>query len=151
MAIAMGLGIPLPCFIEVNNFNDFNHCHGLKPCFHFIHRIHSFKLSCIIFCSDLAPTLLRPAPTFLVTVTLPQPFSDSAPTSLTYLVTVTMLQPCSNVFSQSVMTVMMLRPYSDIFSHTITILQFQTLTPLILLCSIPLHDPRHHSRFCGQQ
>ena len=76
-------------------------------------------LSCIIFCSDLAPT-------FLVTVTLLQPCSDSA---LMFLVSVTMLQPCSdisNVFSHSVTTIMMLWPCSDVFSHKITILDIHS-------------------------
>ena len=65
--------------------------------------LEGIALSCIIFCSDLAPTLLRPAPMFLVTVTLPQPFSDPAPTSLTFLATVTMLWPCSDLALMSLM------------------------------------------------
>ena len=59
------------------------------------------KMSCIIFCSDLALTLLRPCSDllrgFLVTVTLLRLISDPAPTSPTFLVTVTMFRPCSNL------------------------------------------------------
>ena len=44
-----------------------------------------------------APTLLRPAPMFFVTVTLLWLISDPAPTSPTFLVTVTMFRPCSDL------------------------------------------------------
>ena len=90
---------------------------------------NSRKLSCIIFCSNPAPTC-----------------SDVFGHCHNVL---TLFWPCSDVFSHSVTTITMLRPCSDVFSHTITILQFRTLTPLIFVMLHPLPDLCHHSRFCG--
>ena len=66
---------------------------GLRALQRFIFKEESRHLSCIIFCSNLALTLLLPAPMFLVTVTMLQPCSDVSD------VLVTLSQPsrCSNL------------------------------------------------------
>ena len=116
--------------------------------------LHSFlnmdHMSCIIFCP--APTCsdifghCHTALTFLL------PCSNVSDVFGHCHNVLTLLQPCSDIsdiFSHSVMIITMLQPCSDVFSHTITILQFWTLTPLNFVMLHPLHDPCHHSRFCG--